>query len=137
MSPERLAEFRAHLSSGTVELPAKAALMVAELLEKVEQLQRDLDATKRAKAENDERFMIERDEARAELTRLTPTWRDGEPPQNGAYVWREHPQGATIVEVLSAEDRADYDGEGVCFWDAVDGAVPWGSARWCPIEVPK
>jgi hypothetical protein len=73
-----------------------------------------------------------------DLARLTPTWHAGEPPQNGAYVWREHPQGATIVEVLSAEDRADYDGEGVCFWDAVDGPVPWGTdTRWCPIEVPK
>ena len=74
---------------------------------------------------------------RAELTRLTPTWRDGEPPQNGAYVWREHPQGATIVEVLSTEDRADYDGDDVRYWDSVDGPVSWGTARWCPIGVPK
>ncbi len=73
-----------------------------------------------------------------ELTRLTPTWHDGEPPQNGAYVWREHPQGATIVEVLSAEDRADYDGTDVRYWDDVDGPVPWGTdTRWCPIGVPK
>ena len=84
-----------------------------------------------------EQLLIALDEARTELARLTPTWRNGEPPQNGAYVWREHPQGATIVEVLSAEDRAEYDGDGVCFWDSVDGPVPWGTARWCPIEVPK
>lgn len=36
----------------------------------LEALNREAEAYKRAKAENDERFMIERDEARAEVTRL-------------------------------------------------------------------
>lgn len=37
---------------------------------RIAELERERDAYKRAKAENDERFMVERDEARAEVARL-------------------------------------------------------------------
>lgn len=41
--------------------------LVQSLLDRATSLQRELEAYKRAKAENDERFMLERDEARAQL----------------------------------------------------------------------
>lgn len=48
----------------------KAAFHVAGLMAEVERLQKELAAYQRAKSENDERFMCERDEARQEVERL-------------------------------------------------------------------
>ena len=71
-----------------------------------------------------------------EVERLTPKWRDGKPPA-GQVVWRD--DGASephVVVTLTAEKRAEYEGDDVCYWDEEDGATDWGTARWCPIPKP-
>jgi post-segregation antitoxin (ccd killing protein) len=76
-------------------------------------------------------------EARKEIERLTPKWQEGEPPA-GQVVWRE--DGASkphVVVTLTDEERAEYEGTGVCYWDEEDGAKDWGTARWSPIPTPK
>lgn len=46
------------------------SMAISEVMADIARLRAELDAYKRAKAENDERFMIERDEARNEAARL-------------------------------------------------------------------
>ena len=49
---------------------------IAALNQRVAELERERDAYRKAKQENDERFMIERDEARAQLATMTKEPRD-------------------------------------------------------------
>ena len=63
----------------------------------------------------------------AEVDRLTPRWRDGEPPDL-AHVYRREPDGYIIVLAAGAEGRMG-------FWAAGEWH-PWGVADWCPLLVP-
>ncbi len=57
-------------------LPDEPATL-EEALVRIAELTCERDAYKRAKAENDERFMVERDEARAEVRRLRLQFAEG------------------------------------------------------------
>ena len=79
-------------------IPHAIVSTVVRLREDRDRLAAELAAYKRAKAENDERYMLERDDARAEVERLRAELAEalatlanergeGEPPEEG-WVWR-------------------------------------------------
>lgn len=66
---------------------------------------------------------------RAENARLTPTWREVEPPPN-ALVLRERPDGELqAVHTVRVADR-------ICIMHSSGDVLAWGNARWCPIAQP-
>lgn len=68
----------------------------------------------------------EMDRLAKEVERLTPKWRDGEPPE-GVFVWR-----AGRVSPVETERI-----QGVMHFIGLrDEAIPWGSARWAPTARP-
>lgn len=70
MTPEREAELRALARAGWGEREEPTPEELLHLFAALDEARRERDAYKRAKAENDERFMRERDEARSALCRL-------------------------------------------------------------------
>lgn len=80
---------------------------LARLRAQVEALEAERDAYKRAKAENDERFMIERDEARIERD-------DAEARAERAEMAEAVVQAACDPMPLSAAQRQNHKGSGHC-----------------------
>lgn len=64
---------------------------------------------------------------RAENARLTPTWRDGDPP--AGVCWREGVR-------LPVEVMIHHDGNVWWYRSSSDVGDAWGTARWCPIARP-
>jgi len=67
------------------------------LLQEVYDLERELAAYKRAKSENDERFMLERDEARAEVARLNAVIDQTDTMPRYPACRAAHPTNDTVV----------------------------------------
>ena len=63
----------------------------------------------------------------AEVARLTPTWQDGDPPEETA-VWREGWLWAPVF-IRRVDGR-------LCYLRPNYNYHPWGSARWAPIARP-
>ena len=75
LGPEDIADYRAwraaHPARGIDRRFELALVRDWEWMrQEIDRLRAERDAYKRAKAENDERYMLERDEARAEVARL-------------------------------------------------------------------
>ena len=70
----------------------------------------------------------------AQLTALTPRWHDGDPPAD-TLVFRD--DDLDPVWTLTDDERANYEGTEALYWHHMDGAVPWGTARWCPVVRPS
>lgn len=97
---EALKEDNAVLHDERSPMRTERRLAIAER----DALRAELEAYKRAKAENDERFMIERDEARARLAVV-------EPVLAKAQQWRLYPSApGAIAELQSAIDAALFHG---------------------------
>lgn len=138
------ARLLAALDAPNGRMHARLALRKAapDLARAVIRLEAERDAYKRAKAENDERFMLERDEARAEADRYRLALESLTP--GGSEYHRNPERCVAAVQEMKREPnrivsqlRAEIEQLRAPVPEPLPACgVPIGGAAWCPCALP-